>query len=97
MNHPNPRWSFSMASVGILCLLMLYLLSFGAAIRCYTWFPTPETEVVLRIYRPLFMVAPDTMGNYSMWCGFNDIEALLLVQSMMHEGGRMHDIHLNIQ
>ena len=70
---------------------MVYFLSFGAAVRCYIWLPTTGTEAVLRIYRPLFLAAPNTMGNYSRLCGLSDIETFILVQTMVHGGGRFSD------
>ena len=100
MNHHNPGWSSKIASyvlVVILCAPTLYVLSFAPTLGCFIWWPRTETEAVLRIYRPLFLAAPNVMAEYSQLCGFTDLEAFVLTQSMMYQGGRIHEFHINIK
>ncbi len=99
MGRRNHGWSSRIANFvlsGILCGPLIYFLSFAPAVVCFKRWPTTVPEEVLRVYRPLFLVAPNTMGKYSLVCGFTDIEAFLLVQSMQYEGGRMHDFDINV-
>ncbi len=92
-----PRWLFGIVLILGFCLSTVYLFSLGVALRCYVWLPTDEAEAVLRIHRPLFVAAPNTMGKYAQWCGWSDLDAFFLVQSMMVRDGRMGGFDINVQ